>query len=91
MSHSIPQIDPKGGGEATPDDLMDVDGENRAVRSFLLAYGAPAITVGAMKRHLKYSGFPHWPAWADENQDNAHLTKGGAQDWLRHLFALETK
>lgn len=74
-----------------PSDLIDPDdGENRAVRWFLACYGGSmGLTVGAMKRHLVNCGYPFWPEWANE-QDREHLTKGGAQDWLRHLFRLET-
>jgi hypothetical protein len=71
-------------------ELLDPsDGENLAVRWFLACYGSvPGISVGTMKRHLTNCGYPFWPAWAAE-QDREHLTKGGAQNWLRHLFALE--
>ena len=74
-----------------PRDLIDTDGENRAVRSFLMLYGQPGLTVGAMRKHLIALGFPHWPEWVEFGGpgDAAHLTKGGAQHWLRHLFALE--
>lgn len=74
-----------------PQDLIDpVDGENRAVRMFLALYGCnPSTTVGQMRQHLTFSGFPHWPDWAAAEPESAHLTKGGAQHWLRHLFALE--
>jgi hypothetical protein len=74
-----------------PRDLIDpVDGENQAVRSFLMQYGTPGLTVGKMKTNLRLAGWDgYWPEWANE-QDKHHLTKGGAQHWLRHLFALET-
>lgn len=71
-------------------ELLDADGENRAVRSFLMLYGGQyGISVEAMKAHMKLCGLPHWPAWADKEPTSAHLTKGAAQDWLRHLFTLE--
>ncbi len=71
-------------------DLLDEDGENRAVRMFLLLYGgAHGLTVGRMKSHLCASGHPHWPAWVENSPQGAHLTKAGAQLWLRHLFSLE--
>ena len=70
-------------------DLLDQDGENRAVRAFLFQYGTPGLTVGAMKRHLERSGYPYWPDWVTTEPDTAHLTKAGVQLWLRHLFALE--
>lgn len=72
-------------------DLIDSDGENRAVRSFLALYGTTTgISVEYMRTHMRLSGFDkHWPAWVEQKGDGEHLTKGGAQDWLRHLFALE--
>lgn len=70
-------------------DLIDSDGENRAVRAFLLLYGGSAgVTTTQMRRHMEASGYPLWPEWAAHA--DRHLTKGGAQDWLRHLFALES-
>jgi hypothetical protein len=71
--------------------LLDDDGENRAVRTFLQLYGATSsITLGDMCGHLSRSGFDGcWPEWVCDTNDRTHLTKGGAQDWLRHLFALE--
>lgn len=71
------------------EDLMD-DGENQAVRSFLLVFGKPGLTVGGMRRHMELSGWPHWPDWVfSEDVQPLPLTKHGAQHWLRHLFALE--
>lgn len=71
-------------------ELMDDDGENRAVRGFLMLYGTPGLTIGAMRKHMIALGFPHWPEWVGfGSRDGEHLTKGGAQNWLRHLFALE--
>lgn len=68
--------------------LMDEDGENRAVRMFLAAYnGLRAVTIEQMRMHLTAAGYEGcWPAWANTT---GHLTKSGAQDWLRHLFGLE--
>jgi hypothetical protein len=73
-------------------DLLDPeDGENRAVRSFLACYGgACGVTVIQMRDHMRRSGFPFWPDWV-EPMGREHLTKGGAQQWLRHLFALEAQ
>ena len=75
------------------EDLVDQeDGENRAVRAFLALYGGgSAVTTEAMKQHLERSGFPFWPAWVPEPGARGHLTKGGAQHWIRHLFSLEAK
>ena len=69
--------------------LVDEDGENKAVRWFLAAYLNPGMTIGGMKAHLKLSGYPLWPEWAERCHPSEHLTKGGAQLWIRHLFALE--
>lgn len=72
-------------------ELLDPeDGENRAIRCFLMQYGVPGLTVGAMKKHMELCGYPYWPDWA-VGQNGEHLTKGGAQHWLRYLFALEGK
>ena len=71
-------------------ELMDSDGENRALRSFLLLYGCnPKTTVGCMLSHMRLSGFPHWPEWVNTEHPGEHLTKAGAQLWIRHLLALE--
>jgi hypothetical protein len=69
--------------------VQDADGENKAVRSFLMLYGQPGLTVGKMKKHMTMSGFKAWPAWVETEPHGAHLTKAGAQLWIRHLFALE--
>jgi hypothetical protein len=69
--------------------LLDDEGENRAVRMFLACYGGnTGVTVGHMRQHLEMCGYPYWPDWTLDCP-KAHLTKGGAQNWLRHLFALE--
>lgn len=74
---------------AKPRALIDTDGENRAVRWFLAAYGSGHQTVGRMKAYLTYCGYPLWPAWVETEDPGEHLTKAGAQLWLRHLFSLE--
>ena len=66
--------------------LLDSDGENRAVRSFLMVYGCGAIDSKDMAKHMRASGWDCIPEWADAG---GHLTKGGAQIWLRMLFDLE--
>lgn len=70
-------------------EMVDDEGENKAVRMFLALYGgACGVTVEQMRKHLKMAGFDGaWPEWANSN--NGHLTKAGAQLWIRHLFALE--
>ena len=71
--------------------VLDSDGENRAVRWFLAYYGGGGNkTIGAMKKHLEMSGFDGcWPEWCNTEPPSHHLTKGGAQLWLRYLFDLE--
>jgi hypothetical protein len=72
-----------------PAPVQDAEGENKAVRSFLMLYGQPGLTVGQMKKHMARSGFTSWPEWVETEPHGAHLTKAGAQLWIRHLFALE--
>ncbi len=67
--------------------LKDEDGENRAVRAFLMIYGTPGLTAAAMAAHMRRSGFDYVPAWVERSPE--FLTKAGAQLWLRMLFALE--
>lgn len=74
-------------------ELLDSDGENRAVRSFLMQYSCDrALTVGAMRKHIDMSGWPlhYCPDFARTGAcDSEHLTKAGAQLWIRFLFSLE--
>lgn len=69
--------------------LLDDDGENQAVRMFLLLYGQPGLTVAHMREHMESAGWPQVPEWATKPEAQGRLTKAGAQSWLRHLFALE--
>lgn len=71
------------------EELVDDEGENQAVRMFLALYGgACGVTAEQMRKHLKMAGFDGaWPEWA--NNHNGHLTKAGAQLWVRYLFNLE--
>jgi len=73
--------------------LLDDDGENKAVRWFLACYGGGGDkSIGTMKLHLEMSGFGGcWPEWCNTEHPSAHLTKGGAQLWIRHLFSLEAQ
>lgn len=73
--------------------LLDDDGENLPVRWFLAAYGGGAAkTIGTMRKHLRMSGYDgFWPEWCNTPNPGQHLTKGGAQAWLRYLFDLEKK
>ena len=74
------------------EDLVDADGENRAVRSFLLLYGAnPQTTIGSMRSQMNLSGWTNHPDWVNTEDPKEHLPKMGAQLWLRHLFSLENK
>lgn len=68
--------------------LVDQDGENKAVRAFLQQFqGNHLITSGQMLQHLKWCGFDlALPEWANPD---LHITAGEAQAWIRHLFALE--
>lgn len=73
-------------------DLLDDDGENRAVRSFLMQYGLQGLTVLRMRNHMELSGWHDcWPEWVNDPANEGHLTKGGAGDWLRFLFKLEDR
>ena len=71
-------------------ELLDSDGENQAVRCFLMTYGTRSLTVEMMREHMRRCGFPLWPEWVETPDAQGHLTKAGAQDWLRHLFGLES-
>jgi hypothetical protein len=64
------------------------DGENLAVRCFLMLYTGGATMVRDIREGMRTAGFPHWPEWV-EADDAGSLSKLGAQNWLRHLFALE--
>lgn len=68
-------------------ELLDTDGENRAVRAFLMLYGQQGVTAKSMQAHMEAMGYPYAPDWVDRSP--GHLTKGGAQLWLRMLFDLE--
>ena len=71
-------------------DLLDTDGENKAIRSFLRFYLKPGITIGEMRDNMESSGWDGcWPDSIGAADWNSTLTKFEAQDWLRHLFSLE--
>lgn len=73
-------------------DLLDAEGENRALRSFLAMYGnmADAMIIGVMRDHMEMSGWDGcWPEWVGNAKRGETLTKAGAQLWIRHLIALE--
>lgn len=71
-------------------DLMDTDGENKAMRSFLRFYLKPGITIGEMRENLASEGWEgYWPDSIGAADWTSTLTKFEAQAWLRHLFNLE--
>lgn len=71
--------------------LVDGDGENRAVRTFLMQYSCDrAITIGQMRDHMELSGWEGmWPEFVTLAHADTYLTKMGAQSWIRHLIGLE--
>lgn len=70
--------------------LMSSDGENQAVRCFLLHYQNPGVSIGALRSALRRSGFDGcWPDWVNGMETSESITKAGAQLWIRHLFNLE--
>jgi hypothetical protein len=70
-------------------ELVDDEGENRAVRMFLLLYNSASPTALQMKEHLANCGYDCAPDWVERSP--GYLTKAGAQLWLRMLFDLEKK
>lgn len=71
---------------------MDTDGENLALRIFLLHYQNPGVTIAAMRNALRRTGFDGcWPDFVENAVEFATLTKGGAQVWIRYLISLEPK
>ena len=75
--------------------FMDSDGENLALRSFLLQWGLPSLTVGMMRQHMARSGWgaAYCPPFVNNSTATAgeHLTKAGAQICIRHLLSMEPK
>lgn len=73
--------------------IVDEDGENQPIRTFLMHYQhSPSITTSQMKDCMELAGWNRlWPDWVNEEPNTAHLTKGGAQSWIRYLFELEKK
>jgi len=45
--------------------------------------------VADVRENMRAAGFPYWPKWVEEENRGA-LSKLGAQNWLRHLFSLES-
>lgn len=69
-------------------ELIEDDGENRAVRGFLLGPECGIKSSEEMKGHMKRYGTPYWPEYFNTVKA-AHLTKFDKQEWLRYLFNLE--
>jgi len=70
--------------------IIDEDGENQAIRAFLTLYGNNTVTVEQMGNHMIRSGYAEWcPGWITDKHEQGHLSKGGAQDWLRFMFTKE--
>lgn len=71
--------------------LVDEDGENQALRDFLMQYSCDRpMTIGAMLAHMNRAGWRGLaPAFALDARPERHLTKSGAQTWIRHLINLE--
>ena len=49
-------------------ELVDSEGENQAVRSFLMLYGASGGTIEKMRAHLRLRGYPLWPEWVETSE-----------------------
>lgn len=75
-------------GECIPEISQEPE-ENKALRMFLAYYGGnEGVTIQGMRSHLKYAGFNgYWPEWV--NTEEGHLTKSGAQLWIRYILAAE--
>lgn len=69
------------------DELVEKDGENRAVRGLILGLDAGRRTFSTMRDHMRFYGMPFWP---DEFiAREGHITKFDLQIWFRYLFELE--
>lgn len=71
--------------------LVDNDGENIALRSFLRHYGGMrAPTIGEMRDNMELSGWVGcWPDFVIDAVDRTPLTEACAQQWIRHILQLE--
>lgn len=73
-------------------DIIDTDGENKAIRSFLRYYLKPGISIGEMRDNMAMAGWDGcWPESLAAADWNSTLTKFETQTWLRHLFGLDAK
>lgn len=78
-----------GDADMSDRELLDDDGENLALRTFLAFYGNnPTVSIGAMKDCMETSGWGNHPEFASRMSDWS-MTKGTAQMWIRHLLSLE--
>jgi hypothetical protein len=68
-------------------ELLDSDGENRAVRGLLLGLEMGILHFGPMRDHMRRYGWPQMPDGYEALE--GHMSKGAKQKWLRHLFNLE--
>jgi hypothetical protein len=66
------------------------DGENYALRYFLMLYSGTAPTYGNL-RGLEQAGY-YWaiPQWARDIHPESHVTTLAAQDWIRYILKCET-
>jgi len=71
--------------------MLDADGQNLAVRSFLLMYSCDRlISIADMRNYMEMSGWGGmWPEVVSDTGGRQNLTKACAQVWIRHLFSLE--
>lgn len=70
--------------------LIDDNGDNRAVHMFLAMYGnEDDVSVARMQIHLENYGFGGCsPDWAKTEKGVLTITR--AREWIRHLFLIET-
>jgi hypothetical protein len=72
--------------------IVDEDGENLALRSFLTGLELGIETVGQMADHMRLSGWNYfWPEFVTTSHKDEHLTKAGKQEWIRHLIWMEMR
>lgn len=74
-------------------EMLDDEGENLAVRSFLMQYSCDrAVTIDRMREHMDLCGWAGcWPEFVEKAGSLEHLTKAGAQLWIRHLLDMERR
>lgn len=76
-------------------ELVDDEGENQALRCFLMQYSCDrSMTLAAMAKFMLRSGWgsEYWPQFARNPElQGMPLTKAGAQLWIRHLIELERR